>query len=171
MVSLRMYSHSISWTRFRSFVETSTRDLKSCKIHSFMRIQVEISFYNQMDNMSKDKIKHYYLLTTAFLMSGMSSSSLNIWNATWNPHKKDPYGCWAHCIKVPKWQVNAVPNSWEGYNKIIGFTTRFVLCLSVAFGFFHFFRHSVLCMFTKGPAWSAIPIRNTKILNFCEQNL
>jgi hypothetical protein len=24
---------------------------------------------------------------------------------------------------------------------------------------------------TKGPAWSAIPIRNTKRLNFCEQNL
>jgi hypothetical protein len=22
-------------------------------------------------------------------MSGMSSSSLNIWNATWNPHKED----------------------------------------------------------------------------------
>jgi hypothetical protein len=24
---------------------------------------------------------------------------------------------------------------------------------------------------TKGPAWSAIPIRNSKILNFLEQNL
>jgi hypothetical protein len=24
-----------------------------------------------MDNMSGDKVKHYYLLTTAFLMSGM----------------------------------------------------------------------------------------------------
>jgi hypothetical protein len=47
-----------------------------------MRIQVKISFYNEMDNMSKDKIEHYYLLTVAFLMSGMSSSSLNIWNAT-----------------------------------------------------------------------------------------
>jgi hypothetical protein len=23
----------------------------------------------------------------------MSSSSLNIWNATWNPHKEDPRGC------------------------------------------------------------------------------
>jgi hypothetical protein len=23
---------------------------------------------------------------------------------------------------------------------------------------------------TKGPAWSAIPIRNTKRLNFCEKN-
>jgi hypothetical protein len=52
----------------------------------------------------------YYLLTAAFLMSGMSSSSLNIWNATWNPHKEDPRGCWAHCIEVPKWQVNPVPN-------------------------------------------------------------
>jgi hypothetical protein len=58
-----------------------------------MRIQVEISFYNQMDNMSRDKVEHYYLLTTAFLMSGMSLSSLNIWNATWNPHKEDPHGC------------------------------------------------------------------------------
>jgi hypothetical protein len=52
--------------------------------------------------MSRDKVEHYYLLTT--------SSSLNIWNATWNPHKEDPRGCWAHCIEVPKWQVNAVPN-------------------------------------------------------------
>jgi hypothetical protein len=45
-----------------------------------------------MDNMSGDKFEHNYLLTTAFLMSGMSSSSLNIWNATWNPHKEDPRG-------------------------------------------------------------------------------
>jgi hypothetical protein len=43
-----------------------------------------------MDNMSRDKVEHYYVLTTAFLMSGMSSSSLYIWNATWNPHKEDP---------------------------------------------------------------------------------
>jgi hypothetical protein len=57
-----------------------------------MRIQVEISFKNQMDNMSRDKVEHYYLLTTAFLMSGMSSSSLNMWTATWNPHKEDPHG-------------------------------------------------------------------------------
>jgi hypothetical protein len=34
-----------------------------------------------MDNMSRDKVEHYYLLTV--------SSSLNIWNATWNPHKED----------------------------------------------------------------------------------
>jgi hypothetical protein len=40
--------------------------------------------------MSIDKVEHYYLLTAAFLMSGMSSGSLNIWNATWNPHKEDP---------------------------------------------------------------------------------
>jgi hypothetical protein len=46
-----------------------------------------------MDNMSRDKVEHYYLLTAAFLMLGMSSSSLNIWNATWNPHKEDPHGC------------------------------------------------------------------------------
>jgi hypothetical protein len=46
-----------------------------------------------MDNMSRDKVEHYYLLTAAFLMSGMSSSSLNIWNTTWNPHKEDPRGC------------------------------------------------------------------------------
>jgi hypothetical protein len=39
--------------------------------------------------MSREKIEHY-LLTTSFLMSGMSSSSLNILNATWNPHKEDP---------------------------------------------------------------------------------
>jgi hypothetical protein len=52
-----------------------------------------------MDNMSRNKVEHYYLLTTAFLMSGMSSSSLNIWNATWNPHKEDPRGCWAQCIE------------------------------------------------------------------------
>jgi hypothetical protein len=26
-----------------------------------------------MDNMSRDKVEHYYLLTAAFLMSGMSS--------------------------------------------------------------------------------------------------
>jgi hypothetical protein len=64
--------------------------LKSCKIQSFMRIQVEIIFENKMDNISRDKVEQYYLLTTAFLMSGMSSSSLNIWNATWNPHKEDP---------------------------------------------------------------------------------
>jgi hypothetical protein len=38
-----------------------------------------------MDNMSRDKVEHYYLLT--------SSSSLNIWNATWDPHKEDPRGC------------------------------------------------------------------------------
>jgi hypothetical protein len=43
-----------------------------------------------MDNMSRDKVEHYYLLTVGFLMSGMSSSSLNIWNATWNSHKEDP---------------------------------------------------------------------------------
>jgi hypothetical protein len=42
--------------------------------------------------MSRDKVEHYYLLTATFLMSGMSSSSLNIWNVTWNPHKKDPRG-------------------------------------------------------------------------------
>jgi hypothetical protein len=35
-----------------------------------------------MDNMSRDKVEHYYLL--------IASSSLNIWNATWNPHKEDP---------------------------------------------------------------------------------
>jgi hypothetical protein len=35
-----------------------------------MRIQVE----------SRDKVEHYYLLTTTFLISGMLSSSLNIWN-------------------------------------------------------------------------------------------
>jgi hypothetical protein len=35
-------------------------------------------FLSQMDNMSRNKVEHYYLLTTAFLMSGMSSSSLNI---------------------------------------------------------------------------------------------
>jgi hypothetical protein len=46
-----------------------------------------------MDNMSRDKVEHYYLPTIAFLMSGMSSSSLNIWNAKWNPHKEDPRGC------------------------------------------------------------------------------
>jgi hypothetical protein len=63
-----------------------------------MRIQVEISLYNQMDNMSRDKVEHYYLLTAAFLMSGMSWSSLNIWNATWNQHKEDPHGFFAHCI-------------------------------------------------------------------------
>jgi hypothetical protein len=40
--------------------------------------------------MNRDKVEHYYLLTATFLMSGMSSSSLNIWNATWNPHKEDP---------------------------------------------------------------------------------
>jgi hypothetical protein len=40
--------------------------------------------------MSGDKVQHYYLLTAAFLMSGMSSSSLNIWNATWNPQTEDP---------------------------------------------------------------------------------
>jgi hypothetical protein len=43
-----------------------------------------------MDNMSRDKVEHYYLLTTTFLMSGMSLRSLNIWNATWNPHIEDP---------------------------------------------------------------------------------
>jgi hypothetical protein len=42
-----------------------------------------------MDNMSRDKVKHYYLLTAAFLMSGIALSSLNIWNATWDPHKED----------------------------------------------------------------------------------
>jgi hypothetical protein len=43
--------------------------------------------------MSKYKVEHYYLLTTAFLMSCMASSSLNIWNATWNPHKEDLCDC------------------------------------------------------------------------------
>jgi hypothetical protein len=50
-----------------------------------MRIQVEISFKNQMENMSRDKVEHYYLLTIAFLMPDMSSSSFNKWNTTWNP--------------------------------------------------------------------------------------
>jgi hypothetical protein len=51
-------------------------------------------------------------------------------------------------------------------------TSRFGLCLSVvAFDFFLSFGHFVLCMISKGPAWSAIPIRNTKRLNFCEQDL
>jgi hypothetical protein len=45
-----------------------------------------------MDNMSRDKVEHYYVLKAAFLMSGMSSSSLNILNDTWNPHKEDPRG-------------------------------------------------------------------------------
>jgi hypothetical protein len=35
-----------------------------------------------MDNMNRDKVEHYYQHTT--------SSSLNIWNDTWNPHKEDP---------------------------------------------------------------------------------
>jgi hypothetical protein len=43
--------------------------------------------------MSRDKVEYYYLLTTAFLMLGMSLSSLNVWNATWNPHKEDLHGC------------------------------------------------------------------------------
>jgi hypothetical protein len=124
-----------------------------------------------MDNMSRDKVEHYYLVTTAFLMLGMSSSNLNIWNATWNPHKEDPRGCWAHCIEVPKWQVNALPNRKEGIIKNLGLMARFFWSLSVAFGFFFLsFRHSVLCT-TKGSPWSAIPIRNTERLNFCEQNL
>jgi hypothetical protein len=38
--------------------------------------------------MSRDEVEHYYLLTIAFLMLAMSSSSLN----TWNPHKEDPHG-------------------------------------------------------------------------------
>jgi hypothetical protein len=42
-----------------------------------------------MDNMNRDKFEHYYLLIAAFSMSGMSSSSPNIWNATWNPQKED----------------------------------------------------------------------------------
>jgi hypothetical protein len=50
-------------------------------------------FYGNIYNMSRDKVEHYYLVTTAFLMSGMASSSLNVWNATWNPHKEDPRGC------------------------------------------------------------------------------
>jgi hypothetical protein len=40
-----------------------------------------------MQKMSRDKVEHY-LLTTAFLMSGMSSSSFNILNATWNLEKR-----------------------------------------------------------------------------------
>jgi hypothetical protein len=40
----------------------------------------------------------------------------------------------------------------KGPDKDLGLTARFVLCLSVAFRFFLSFRHSVLCMFTKGPA-------------------
>jgi hypothetical protein len=78
--------------------------------------------------MSRDKVEHYYLLT--------ASSSLNICNATWNPHKEDPRGCWAHCIEVPKWQVNAVPSRYEGTMKNLGLIARFVLCLSAAFVFF-----------------------------------
>jgi hypothetical protein len=38
----------------------------------------------------RDKVEHYYPPTAAFLMLGVSLSSLNIWNATWNPHKEDP---------------------------------------------------------------------------------
>jgi hypothetical protein len=52
--------------------------------------------------MSRDKAKHYYLLTVKFLMSGMSSISLNILNVAWNPHKEDRHGCLAHYIHVPK---------------------------------------------------------------------
>jgi hypothetical protein len=33
------------------------------------------------------------------------------------------------------------------------------------------FRHSILCICTKGSAWSTKQIRNTKRFNFCEQNL
>jgi hypothetical protein len=87
----------------------------------------------------------------------------------------------------------------KGPYKNLSLIARFVLCLSVAFGFFFFsfvtpsdacspkalhdqqYRLETLrdwifviktykyC--TKGPAWSAIPIRNTKRLNFCENNL
>jgi hypothetical protein len=35
-----------------------------------------------MDNMSRDKVEHFYLFK--------ASSSLDIWSATWNPHKGDP---------------------------------------------------------------------------------
>jgi hypothetical protein len=138
--------------------------------------------------MSRDKVEHYYLLTTL--------SNLNIWNATWNPHKEDPRGCRAHCIKVPKWQVNAVPNRWEGTIKKPRSYSE--ICFVLVCGFWLFFlsfRHSYCASpkalhdqqykletlgdwyfvnkkyCTKGLAWSAIPIRNTKRLNFCEQNL
>jgi hypothetical protein len=43
-----------------------------------------------MDNMSRYKVEHYYLLTVAFLMSVMASSSLNIWNAHGIPTKRTP---------------------------------------------------------------------------------
>jgi hypothetical protein len=59
-------------------METSIGGLKFFKMQSFMRIQVEIIFENQMDNISRNKVEHYYQLTTAFLMSGMASSSLNL---------------------------------------------------------------------------------------------
>jgi hypothetical protein len=119
-------------------MQTSTGDLKSCKMQSFMGIQLEISFENQMDNMSRDKVEHYYLLAVAFLMLGMSSSSLNIWNATGNPHKKDPMAAkhtasWYQNHKFMQYQICK-----KGPYKNLGLTARFVLCLSVAFGFFFF---------------------------------
>jgi hypothetical protein len=86
----------------------------------------------------------------------------------------------------------------KGPQKNLGLTAIFVLFLSLAFGFFLSFCHSSCACSpkalhdqqyhletlrdwifvnktykycTKGPAWSAIQIRNTKRLNFCEQNL
>jgi hypothetical protein len=85
--------------------------------------------------------------------------------------QRGPQGCWAHCIKVPKWQVSSVPNMYEGTIKNLGLTLIFALFLSVVFGIFCSFHHSVLCMYIKRHAWSAISIINTKRLNFCEQNL
>jgi hypothetical protein len=134
-------------------MQTSTGDLKSCKMQSFMGIQLEISFENQMDNMSRDKVEHYYLLAAAFLMLGMSLSSLNIWNATGNPHKKDPMAAkhiasWYQNHKFMQYQIckKGPYKKPRSYSEI---------CFVLECGFwllFLSFRHSVLCMFTKGPA-------------------
>jgi hypothetical protein len=52
--------------------------------------------------MTRDKVEHYYLFTAL--------SSLNIWNATWSPHKEDPVAAehtasWYQNDKLMQYQV------------------------------------------------------------------
>jgi hypothetical protein len=141
--------------------------------------------------MRRDKVEHYYLLTTALLMSGRSSSSLNIWMPHGIHTKRTPVAAEHTALryqndKLMQYQIGKMTSVLQ--------RDLFCACVWLLAFFFPFitpscaspkalhdkpyqletlrdwiFVNKKYC--TKGPAWSAIPIRNTKRMNFCEQNL
>jgi Ca2+-dependent lipid-binding protein len=122
-----------------------------------------------MENMSRDKVEHYYLLTTTSWCRVCHRLVLTYRMPHGIHTKRTPMVVEHNASRYQMDMLMQYQIGKKGPYKNLGLTSSFVLCLSMAFGFFLSFHHCILCMITKGPAWSALPITNTKRLNFCEK--